>query len=497
MADLPGMPGAADRPRLHLTPPAGWMNDPNGLFFVDGRTHVTYQHNPDDAAWGRMHWGHAVTEDLVSWTHRPVALTPSDDGPDSFGCWSGNVVDGGSEAIAWYTGVRLVDGTRVASICRATSRDGLRTWQPDPANPFVAAPPPGVDPDRFRDPLVWRDEGAWSMLVGGGTLDGHGCVLLYRSTNMRAWQFERTLLAAADVDPAADADGPVWECPQLIRENGVDVLVVSVVDRAPGIRPSHVAAISGRLVGGHFEVAAAQQPAIGPDFYAPAASRMPDGRWLLFGWVPEDSPAPDSGRDWAGALTLPRIISVGADGRARMAFAREVEACRGGVQRRRPQVLASTGEGLAATGTPVAIQLPNAATELEIVVQPDGASEIVLELLDGHPDEPEARISYRPEDSVLLVARRGIVSVAGRSSASTTTLAPPDDGPSSGVRFRVIVDASILELEANGHTMATLRLPARLPHPRSFALRAVGGVARLESLRLWRLRPPGDPGHDG
>jgi len=71
---------AQPRPLVHLAPPRGWMNDPNGLVHHDGTFHFFYQHNPDGPAWGPMHWGHAVSADLCRWEHRPIALRPDTSG---------------------------------------------------------------------------------------------------------------------------------------------------------------------------------------------------------------------------------------------------------------------------------------------------------------------------------------------------------------------------------------------------------------------------------
>ena len=78
------------RPLFHLTPPAGFLGDPNGLIHWQGSHHVFYQWNPVATAFGRMHWGHAVSSDLLRWEHRPVALVPgATDALDGTGCWSG------------------------------------------------------------------------------------------------------------------------------------------------------------------------------------------------------------------------------------------------------------------------------------------------------------------------------------------------------------------------------------------------------------------------
>nr|WP_260115473.1 hypothetical protein [Paenibacillus sp. YPD9-1] len=85
------------RLRYHFMPPAGWMNDPNGLIFFKGEYHIFYQYHPHEAKWGPMHWGHAKSKDLITWEHLPIALAPSEyyDLGESggYGCWSGSAVD--------------------------------------------------------------------------------------------------------------------------------------------------------------------------------------------------------------------------------------------------------------------------------------------------------------------------------------------------------------------------------------------------------------------
>jgi len=457
------------------------MNDPNGLFFVDGRLHVTYPHNPDAPEWGRMHVGHADTGDLVTWRHLPLALSPDPQGPDSFGCWSGCVVDDRPVAELLYTGARLEDGLRRQSVCRATSDDPERVvWVKDPANPLIDSLPPGIDPDLFRDPFVWRDGDAWQMLLGAGTTYGYGTVLRYDSPDLRRWTYRGAILDGAELDPGTGADGPMWECPQLLRLDGTDVLIVSVVDRAPGIRPSHVAALVGRLEGGRFHVEHAQQLGMGPDFYAPATVRMPDGRWLLFGWIPEDPPEPGTDRRWAGALTFPRIVSLLPGGRLSLALAAEVEALRG-------QVVA-LDTAPAVSEEPTHLDILDGPFELVAEVEPDAAAEFVLALRDDDPVHPLARITYRAEDRRLTIARRGIVGVAGRSSMSSATL-PPEEGPAA--HLRMLVDGSILELETNGHIMATVRLPPQVSAGRGVSLASHGGPTTVRSVAVWSLSSKG------
>ena len=127
----------------HVMPPAGWMNDPNGLIYWNEEYHVFYQHYPYEPKWGPMHWGHAKSKDLVHWEHLPIALAPSEeyDSGESggYGCWSGSAVDDNGILTLVYTG--HVDGRTPMEVqCLATSTDGV-TFNKSGANPVIAGAP--------------------------------------------------------------------------------------------------------------------------------------------------------------------------------------------------------------------------------------------------------------------------------------------------------------------------------------------------------------------
>ena len=150
----------AHRPLCHFTPPYGWMNDPNGMFWKEGEWHLCYQWNPYGSMWGNLSWGHAVSRDLVHWEHLPAALTP-----DGLGMiFSGScVVDtndtagfGKDAVVAMYTSA---SEHQMQSI--AYSTDNGRTFTAWPLNPVVSSDKECRDPNLFWD----EEHGRWVLIL--------------------------------------------------------------------------------------------------------------------------------------------------------------------------------------------------------------------------------------------------------------------------------------------------------------------------------------------
>ena len=142
------------RPVFHFLPVKNWMNDPNGVIQWNGQYHLFYQYNPHGAFHGTIHWGHAVSSDLVHWRHLPIALTPTPEGLDKDGCWSGCAIDNNGVPTLFYTGVF----PQVQ--CTATSSDDhLLTWQKHP-EPVISAPPQSQtgQPWWRGSPTGWRGQ---------------------------------------------------------------------------------------------------------------------------------------------------------------------------------------------------------------------------------------------------------------------------------------------------------------------------------------------------
>ena len=201
------------RPQFHFTPDSMWMNDPNGLVYFDGEYHLFFQHYPGDIVWGPMHWGHAVSKDLIHWEHLPIALYP-----DSLG-----YIFSGSAVIDWKNTSGLQQGSAPPMIAIfthhnmegehagandfqyqsiASSNDRGRSWTKYAGNPVLKNP--GIRD--FRDPkVIWYEEGQeWIMVFAA-----HDRVMFYSSPDLINWTKE------SEFGEKTGAHGGVWECPEL------------------------------------------------------------------------------------------------------------------------------------------------------------------------------------------------------------------------------------------------------------------------------------------
>ena len=303
-----------DRPLYHLTPPVGWMNDPNGFCHYRGRYHLYYQYHTYSCVWGPMHWGHAVSDDLLRWSYMPCALAP-DTEADAGGCFSGSALplpDG--RLMLAYTGVREMgeDGAAVQTQCIAVG-DGA-CFEKSPLNPVIGAGslPAGYSAADFRDPKLWRDEdGVFRMAAAGRHADRQGSILLFESENGTDWRFR------TELDSTRGEYGRMWECPDFFRLDGHQVLLVSAQEmRGRGeFHPGHgTMAVLGEYDGARacFQRESVQPLDWGLDFYAPQTVLTPDGRRVMIAWMENWQYAKRTPRShpWYGQMTVPRELRL-------------------------------------------------------------------------------------------------------------------------------------------------------------------------------------------
>lgn len=312
------------RPVYHFLPERNWMNDPNGLIQYEGVYHMFYQHNPQGPLWGNMSWGHARSIDLVHWEHLPIALQPDADGADSDGCYSGvMVVHDGIPTIV-YTGVRGADQL----CCLAMPVDDeLMTWQKYPHNPVIHSTPAGVPATIFRDHTLWRDGDSWLMGVGAGVEAQGGAVLLYRSSDLREWEYLHPLaIEQAELNDGQELISTGWECPDFFFIDSEPVLLACEWD----FDPISSAWWRGHMRNDRFHATSKRFTDHGDALYAPQTFQSENGRRLLIGWLRElrsDEDQMEAG--WSGVMSLPREVRLTGSDSIAFQPAAEVRNLRG------------------------------------------------------------------------------------------------------------------------------------------------------------------------
>ncbi len=321
-----------DRPAFHFTPRVGWTNDPNGFSYFGGRYHLFYQYNPYDVVWDSMHWGHAVSSDLLTWEYLPAALAP-DEKYDSFGCFSGSATElTGEKQLLMYTGVRKDEEGREFQVQCIATGDG-RDYVKFAGNPVIDSNmlPEGFDAANFRDPKIFKTgDGGYACVVAAKDADGLGVLLMFLSRDGHEWKYRGIL------DRNSGEFGRMWECPDFFFLDGKAVILVSPQEMAKQEPRFHGG--NGTLVriGSFDENECRFVPETdslidhGIDFYAPQTVLSLDGRRIMIAWMQNWETCNDmdhSAHKWFGQMCIPRELSV-KEGRLYQRPVKETESLR-------------------------------------------------------------------------------------------------------------------------------------------------------------------------
>jgi fructan beta-fructosidase len=427
----------AHRPQFHFTSRRGWLNDPNGLVWRDGEYHLFYQHNPYGWAWGNMHWGHAVSPDLVRWTELPIAIYPHEYGDWAF---SGSAVvdhgntggfgkDGDDPLVAAYTSTGRGE-------CIVYSNDRGRTWTEYEGNPVVK--------HDGRDPrLFWYAPGKhWAMAVYSEG-KGRQSIDFYTSPDLKAWTF------------ASRSDG-YFECPDIYE---------LPVDGDPANKLWVLSAADGEYRLGTFD-GKAFTPTSGEEklktfhgnyYAAQTFSDEPKGRRVQIGWG-RGVEFPGSAFNQQMALPLELTLRSTKDGPRLFAEpVEELKSLRAGTKEFGGETLEP------GTDNPLAGESGD-LFEIEAEFRPGAAKFLELDL--------------RGTTLVYDVERQDVVCKQVRA------FVPQVDGV---VRLHVFVDRGSIEVVANGgRTFASV---AAIPDDagRALGVAAKGGPVELERLTVHAL----------
>lgn len=464
------------RPAYHFSPAYGWMNDPNGMFYKDGEYHLFYQWNPYGSMWGNMHWGHAVSRDLVTWEHLPMAIAP-----DGLGTiFSGSaVVDkdntagfGANAIVAFYTSA----GERQAQ-SMAYSLDNGRTFKKYERNPIITS-----TVRDFRDPkVIWHKEtNKWVMILAAGQE-----MQIYSSANLKDWTLESRF------GEGQGAHGGVWECPDLIQlpVKGTELKKwVLICNLNPGgifggsATQYFVGDFDGKTFTNDSPGNVTKWMDWGKDHYAAVTwSNAPDNRHIALAWMSNWDYANNvPTKQFRSANSIPRELSLYTQNDGIYLSStpvKEIDAIKGApVKKKSFKVDHSYNMG-------ELFKTPEGAYEIELSIKNKGADVIGLQLFNSKGEEVDFYYNL-PEKKFMMDRTKSGITDFGKDFA-TVTAAPVEIQDT--YTLRIFVDkASIEAFDGDGKfAMTNLVFPDE-PYNR-ISFYSKGGKFDVTSVKVYKL----------
>jgi beta-fructofuranosidase len=460
------------RPRYHLLPAHNWMNDPNGPIFFRGRYHMFHQYNPQAAVWGNMNWAHATSPDMIHWEHEGIAISPTADGPDRNGVFSGSAVLDHGKPTVIYTGVAppmseseatLRDGVhtwREVQCLAVAQDDNLRTWRKR-AEPVIATPPAGLAVTGFRDPSLWREGNDWMLILGSGIRNKGGAILLYSSPDLRRWTYLHPLIEGSSgkgvsVNPVDS--GEMWECPDFFPIGNKHVLLISTMGKVRW----KVGTYANR------RFTAEKEGVVDWGAYYAAKTMLDgEGNRILWGWITETrTDAELLAAGWAGAMSLPRVLSLNSENELQMEVAPAARQLRAALTR------VPAGATRAARNKIIdEFRIHDLAAELDMEFIPK-VDAFSLEL-QSETGEDFAKISCTDKSKNRELSVNAITSTLPGAAGSL-------------LHLHAFLDGSVLEVFANGTTSLTARIYRVPSGPLQLKIK---GPAELRNFDAWQISP--------
>lgn len=462
------------RLNYHLMGEYGWINDPNGFIQYKGKYHLFYQHYPYESVWGPMHWGHAVSSDLIKWSYLPVALAP-DESFDKNGCFSGSAIEKDDKLYLMYTG-HVNTGTNIKEDykqvqCLAYSQDGI-DFIKIKQNPVIDSceVPENSSKKDIRDPKTYKVGDCYYTFLGSNDKCEDGQVLMYKSSDLINWEF---------VNVIAKGNrrlGENWECPDLFSIQNKDVLIVSpqyLKEKKSDFTNIYSCVY---MIGnldynvGKFEFDDFYPVDYGFNFYAPQTTVDSKGRRIVIGWMTmweKEYPTHSNGHNWAGAMTIPREIIL-KDNRLYFKPVDEIE-------KYRKKEFALNDIKLNGEKT---FDAYGDSYELQVVFDAEEASEFGLKLRVNNHEETV--LSYSKKDEIFIFNRdKSGIEVNGEREAKISLV-------NNRLKLQIFVDKCSVEVFINDgeKVMTSLIYPSK----DAVEIKAFSkGECNIESLKKWDI----------
>lgn len=455
------------KPQYHFVPKNNWMNDPNGPIYYKGKYHLFYQCNPNDYHWNTMHWGHAVSEDLVHWEYLPIALFPSNDLGETH-CFSGcAVINVDRLPTIFYTSIgenerNARDG---AEQWMAVSKDHMLTWEKYKLNPVMKSDIHGtIDIKEWRDPFIWKEDGKWYMVLGG-SIEEKGGILMYSSMDLVKWEFLNVVFEAPNFK--------TLECPNMLKFGDKYVLVYS---------PSEVVRYNVGTINKDFKFISEYEGIIDNSgfegFYAPNTLIDYEGRNIMWGWMTDFSRGEFQGANgWSGAQSIPRILTLAEDNSLRMEPAPEYKVLRYDEESYENKIIEKDKIYLEGNGR---------SLEIEMEIKINGDENFSLNVLESPDNQEKTIIKYDAVTREIYVDR----SKSSLSKETHKSILKSQLVKSNGqvINIHVFVDHSVIEVFVDNKVCISTRIYPTLESSKNVSLELTDGKnLNIQKLSLWKM----------
>lgn len=472
------------RPAYHHTPPYGWMNDPNGMFYKDGVWHLYYQHNPYGSKWQNLSWGHSTSKDLINWEVQPEALEPNGLGmvfSGSCALDTNNTAGYGNNAVlGLYTSA---DASQTQSL--VWSKDNGKTFEFYPANPVIALETEARDPNMF-----WDDDAKQWVLLLAHALEHE--MLVFTSPDMKKWTLQSSF------GKGIGAQGGVWECPDLFQlpVEGSDkkkwVLICNLNPGGP-FGGSATQYFIGDFDGKTFTADTDAEGNIptkwmdfGKDHYATVSwSDAPDDRRTVIGWMSNWQYAAEvPTMQFRSANTLPREMGLfkGPDGQI---YAYSAPS---------PELLALRDK---TTLNVKKVNIGKKARTYNLPAENSGICEILFDLNARKSKTVEIELKNNVGDKVVMLydvaahtlsfdrRESGIVDFSQDFPAVTVA---PTFETDNKISLRIFIDRSSIEVFGNDGRFVMTNLVFPTEAYTKLSVSSQGGNAKIENLRIFSIK---------
>lgn len=425
----------------HVMGEIGWINDPNGFVYFENQYHLFYQHNPYSSLWGPMHWGHVTSDDLIKWEYQPIAVAPIVFDAGGGAAFSGSAIEVDNSLYLLYT--ENWPGYQYQVI--AKSNDGITFEKLNDGLPVMddSLLPWYTNPVDFRDPKIWEKDGVYYAVVGSRQINDFGQVLLFTSENLIDWTLVGPIIQGSQ--NTIYTLGYMFECPDLFELGEKDVLIMSP-QQIPGHRNTHGTVYvvgdlnyqTGSL--NNWILEDIKEIDYGFDFYAPQTMIDDQGRRIMIAWMQSWNRSPmTAGLGWAGAMTIPRELTLSDNGNLIQYPIKELETYRTNMEQYDENISGNVNTFIHGN-----------ILDLEITLETNNGKTGIT--LFANENGEGTKIYY--EDGYVYLDRTE--SMGGRfpGEKNNITKAPVSINENGEIKLRILLDRHSVEVFINGGEQA-------------------------------------------